>query len=261
MKCNRFAELWTGLLTLGVALAVYPPASQAQTRGAEQLLRQPEQETQEPGVRGSRAEAERQRDEARRSEAESAKARAERKEQLARLQQELQESRARLKELSAAGKRDEAAKVEQHIRDMESDLALQRKGFRSAGPERRPERRVPVRRDRLERNRMDRRAPGDGRQPPPGEIPETQRRLQHLQVAIENLHAAGLHEPAEHLAQEARRMREQLQAPSPPREPGARRGGRPAESELEPLRQEIRNLHEAIQDLQRRMDELSRERR
>ena len=40
---------------------------------------------------------------------------------------------------------------------------------------------------------------------------EIERRAHHLEVAIDNLHAAGLHEPAERLAPQLERMRRHLE--------------------------------------------------
>jgi HAMP domain-containing protein len=276
MNLNRFTRLWTNALTFFVvasgALVVCSLELNGQERGAERLLQsteKPDRETPEPVESHRKDEAnktlrerERLRAKASRAEAESARGDQERKEQLTKLQRELEEFRGKLKELRGERKADEAAEVEQHIRNLQQELERRKEEFRAADRERRLDRRSPIeRRGRFERERMEPQPPGDGRQPPTG-MTEAERRLHHLQAAIDNLHAAGLHEPAEHLAQEARRMREQLQAGPPPRpESGMRPGGRPPQTELEPMREEIRKLHEAVQDLRRRVEELSRERR
>jgi prefoldin subunit 5 len=79
-------------------------------------------------------------------------------------------------------------------------------------------------------------------------------RLRHLNAAIDNLHAAGLHEMAERLTQEAEKMRQPFhQAPSQP--PGPR-GSRPPEGELAPLRQEIQELRRAVEEMRRQIEEL-----
>ena len=78
--------------------------------------------------------------------------------------------------------------------------------------------------------------------------------LRHLNVAIDNLHAAGLHEMAEQLSREAERMRESFrEAPPQPRSP---RGPRPPEVELARLRQELQELRRAVEEMRRQLEEL-----
>ena len=159
-----------------------------------------------------------------------------------------------MKELRGAGKDDEAAEVKKGIQKLERELER-------VGPGSDPDRRKQTpRRERLERQPMERRPNGEGRGPRPPEMAEAQRRLHHLQAAIDNLHAAGLHEAAERLTQEAERMRQQLHAatPAPPAERGPG-GSRSPERELAPLRREIQELRQAVQELRRRLGELSRE--
>ena len=83
---------------------------------------------------------------------------------------------------------------------------------------------------------------------------EMERRMHHLHVAIENLHAAGLHDVAERLEQELARARERQQTMAPPREmpPVVARVGeelRRMQAELEELRGQIRALREHIAEL------------
>jgi hypothetical protein len=77
---------------------------------------------------------------------------------------------------------------------------------------------------------------------------ETRHRLHHLELAIENLHSAGLHEQAESLVKQAERMRQrvhpQMDAPSTPSAP------------MDELRAEARDIREAVQELQRQMREM-----
>jgi len=267
MKQNAI-KVWTANLTflavIGGAMTICSAATGAQERGGERLLQgsdKPAIEAPSPSDKqpdGEVGTPRRQRDkprvESRRAEAESN--RAERRGRFVELQLQLKQLRQKLRELETAGQGGEKVELKEQISRVERELERTKDEVRDQRPRREVERRP----GRFERGAPDQPPPADGRRPS-GDMPDARRSLQHLQVAIENLHAAGLHEPAEHLAQEERRMREQLQAPSPPREPGARPGGRPAGSELEPLREEIRSLHEAVQDLRRKVDELSRERR
>jgi hypothetical protein len=263
MKFDRFINVLVGHLILGGALVVCSPQANAQPRGGEQLLQNSsnrEQQTQKldasarrEEVEKARREAEKLRAETRRGEDESARTELER---FIELQLQSWKLTEKLKELRAAGKDGEAAEVNEHIARLEHELERTKEEVRSRRPQRDPGASLESR-ERFER---------DGRQPP-GEIPELHRRLRHLQAAIDNLHAAGLHEPAEHLAQEAQRMRQQIHtAPTPQRraaprpEPGMRPDRRLLQDEVEPMREEIRKLQEAIQDLRRRVEELSRER-
>jgi len=112
-----------------------------------------------------------------------------------------------------------------------------------------------IRRD-LER-RPDRDRP-DG--PPPEEREEMERRMHHVRIAVENLHAAGLHEQAEQLAGQMERLLRGQPEPLPPhpREPGAPPHGKgmPHPEQLEGV---LRELHGAIGQLNERMDVLAAE--
>jgi len=81
-----------------------------------------------------------------------------------------------------------------------------------------------------------------------------ERRMAHLQVAIENLHAAGMHLPAQRLEQHAAQMRS-----GPARERGVAPSGpeRPM-GELRQLRGELQELREAVGELRRQLEELNR---
>lgn len=152
------------------------------------------------------------------------------------LKRKLERVRAELKELRAAGKEDEARERRRQIQELEQQLApFQRRPESEAGPS--PEWRPQ---------------PGF---PPPGPPPEVQRRLHHLEIAIDNLHAAGLHEPAERLAQEAEAIRRHLQAPPPGSPPP-----RALTGEVQRLRQEVEDLRHAIRELQERVGRISRDR-
>lgn len=89
---------------------------------------------------------------------------------------------------------------------------------------------------------------------------DAQARLQHLGEAIQHLHAAGMHEPAERLAEQAREMKRQLaEAHEAPRPDGERRPD--AERQLAELREGMMNMQRHLQEMQKRLEELSRERK
>jgi len=144
------------------------------------------------------------------------------------LNERLDAAMAELKELRAAGKEEEAIKVKRRIQELQ---AAQARAGRPALGEQRPPRDF---------------GPADGPQ-------EMQRRLRHLQAAIENLHAAGMHEPAERLTGEAESMRRHLNAVRQgPRQPGA------PGPEIERLHSELEELRQAIRELNRRVDQLAK---
>lgn len=151
------------------------------------------------------------------------------------MKQELAELQAEVRELRAAGKLDQAAEVKQHA------LELQRVLEETAD-------RPPMKRPELQGPR-----PGERPGPMPPEAVEMQQRLRHLQVAIDNLHAAGLHEPAERLAQEKERMMDRMRADAGP--------GREMREQMERLQNQIQELRRALEDLRGQFEELRREQR
>ncbi len=88
--------------------------------------------------------------------------------------------------------------------------------------------------------------PGPGGPGPEPRVEQLQRALHHLREAVGALHAAGIHELAEKLAQEAQRLE---------------REARPAVEKEEILRivhklgEEIERLHNEMNELRRRIDE------
>jgi beta-lactamase regulating signal transducer with metallopeptidase domain len=99
--------------------------------------------------------------------------------------------------------------------------------------------------------------------PPPGPGEELQRRIGHLKVAIENLHAAGLHDQAEGLVREVDRLIEEHRGligrpPEPPRPPEPRERPVPPElaERLEQQGQAIRELHGAVNELREQISQL-----
>lgn len=153
------------------------------------------------------------------------------------LKQRLDQAKARLHEARAAGKPDEVTRLERQIARMEAVLE-------------RPDRLVPQ-----PMRPPQGPLPEGGFPPAPLEQPPI-RQLLHLEVAIQNLHAAGLHEPAERLSQQARELRQKLGSPDRPAF-----APHPPESELVLLRMEVQELRERVRDLEARLDQLSRERR
>jgi len=88
----------------------------------------------------------------------------------------------------------------------------------------------------------------------PGE--EMERRIRHLRVAIENLHAAGLHDAAEHLQREAENMMRAFREgrprdPDRPEHPEHREPPHP-----EQLEHVIREMHGQMERMQRQMDQM-----
>jgi HPt (histidine-containing phosphotransfer) domain-containing protein len=78
---------------------------------------------------------------------------------------------------------------------------------------------------------------------------DTERRMHHLKVAIENLHAAGMPDVAHRLEQELERRRAEL----PPRGPGM--------PGMERLGAELRELHAQLDELRRGLREVREEMR
>jgi uncharacterized protein YukE len=129
-----------------------------------------------------------------------------------RVQARLEELKAAIHRAAEAGRRDEAERLEREAHEL---------------------------------MRMLEQRPGDR---PPGapEGADMERRMQHLRVAIENLRAAGLHEPAEALARQAEGLMRGRAVPGPHPEAGPRPEGAP-------------HLERAVQDLSRQMEEMRRQ--
>jgi vacuolar-type H+-ATPase subunit I/STV1 len=86
--------------------------------------------------------------------------------------------------------------------------------------------------------------------PPPfaADREERERRIHHVEVAIENLHAAGLHDMAERLADELNRRRERLPEPMPHAEALER-----VTHELHELRNQMKELRGNLRELQEKI--------
>lgn len=102
---------------------------------------------------------------------------------------------------------------------------------------------------------------------------DLQRRLRHLESAIDHLHQAGMHEPAEQLARQAERMRGQMQGGDVryeirrdgPDDFGPRREVRQIvvrqddqgmREEMNDLRGEVRELRQILQELQQQLQQV-----
>jgi hypothetical protein len=98
--------------------------------------------------------------------------------------------------------------------------------------------------EREPRERPDRRRP-EGAE-------EMERRQAHVRAAVENLHAAGLHDMAETLAREIEGIRGE-RPHEPPRDAPRRHEGPPPPGEMGPVVEELRGQ---IREMRREMDEL-----
>lgn len=139
------------------------------------------------------------------------------------LERELREIQAQARRLAAEGNRDGAREMLRRAEELRGELQ--------------------ERRMREARERGDRPQARRGAGPPPPE--EIERRMHHIQVAMENLHAAGLHEMAEHLEQVAAEMQENLRRPGPAMDPIHH-----LQAQIEELRGAVRHLAERMEHLQ-----------
>jgi len=151
---------------------------------------------------------------------------------------ELQGLRRESAELRELGRHEAAERLLAKARDLEQQLR--------PVP---PQMRVP------EPERPARLRPG-----PDPEVESLQRRVEHLAIAVENLHAAGLHEPAEKLAGELEGNRRELENLIRERRPAEEMGPRFAEMAqmVRGLRAEVAELREVVGRLNARLDELER---
>ena len=193
----------------------------------------------------------------------------------AELRERAEQLEEKVRDLKAAGRHDEAQQLLRELKELRSQPAIYREAdelearraelrskleaLRAEGRERDAaevkERLVQREREpeRPGQARMERPRPG----PPgtPGPVPRDregiERRMHHFELAIENLHAAGLPDIAERLARERERVAQRLRA-------GPERNAA-VEEELGRLRAELNELHGAIQGLKARVEELHRD--
>ena len=132
-------------------------------------------------------------------------------------QRQLQELKERIHQLREEGRGDEAARLEAPARELA---------------------------ERLQRAQGERGRLGAGQGPGPE---DAQRRMQHLRQAIDNLHAAGLHDQAEQVARQAQQLEREAQS----RHPGPEQAPQVME-----LHQKLRNLNDRVGKLEAMLQEL-----
>ena len=93
-----------------------------------------------------------------------------------------------------------------------------------------------------------------------GEGKEVERRIHHMEAAIENLHAAGLHEPAEDLERQLNDLRRERKERAERVRPGDDRGLDELRETVHHLRAEVKELRHVVNELRHRVDELSADR-
>ncbi len=300
------AALLSGLAGLYSAIAAPDNSKADKLRAEARELKAKAQELKEKGALDEAEKAVRESKElwqkAEQIEQERAQLKQHSEEPAQAIRREMEHLRAQLEDLRAADKDEEAAKLKEHI------VALEREAERGLPKQDQDKIKERLRNikaeiaelhqtgrheeaDRLERKARAMMEKAAGRQPEfhpgppdgpraPGERGEPERRLHHLQAAIDNLHAAGMHEPAERLAREAGKIRQPLQRPDrpfPPQGPGPRQeSGPPGELRMErgpvppgpepllrrihELEGELKELHHAVQELRKHLDAMGKER-
>jgi hypothetical protein len=174
-------------------------------------------------------------------------------EQIRRINLEKEEIRGRLREIGDSRpeeRRDLMARMEEIERqqvDMRRDMARPRDVPRDRGPER-PER--PVRRMEQERER-----PGGDPGVRMERLEEAQRKLDHIMVAAENLHAAGLIDQADRLLQQVEQGRREI---DPQLRELHEAPFREMQGQIEELRNQIGEIHMVLRGLQEQIEELRR---
>lgn len=156
------------------------------------------------------------------------------------MKQRLTELQAELKELESAGKEDRAAEVRRQAERIKRALTAQ-----ELRPEK-PKMGEPPRMARMEREAV---------RGPEAKRAEMDKRHEHLRIAVENLHAAGLPDLAERVGREGKRILVEQQSMEP--RPGFF-PGRPGPM-MEQLRNEVQELREVVRNLDRRIDELAQQ--
>ena len=154
-----------------------------------------------------------------------------------RIHRRLAELKEQVRRAKEAGKHEEAERIEREARELMERLAR----------------------------------PRGGRPPQAGE--ELERRMQHLRAAIDNLHAAGLHEEAEALARRVERLGDQWreraerrpEGPSRWDAPFDRREGPPPAEQLQrsvaELRGQVAELRRQVEEIREALGRIAREKR
>lgn len=141
------------------------------------------------------------------------------RERLRQMRVERAEMLAKLERLRAEGRDEDAAALKERLRVLDAEMAAL-KARLSFPPSPRPVRPMP---------------------------PEPEQRQRHLQAAIENLHAAGLHELAERLERERENLLRPERAPGPELVRDLQEEVRRLRAELDELRQGLRRLNARIE--------------
>jgi len=245
MKTNRLTQQWAGGWAasclaglLAVSSVSFAPAAETETTA--QRIETLERQAQRLKAAGEPEKARQMMREAEELRAQKGgdKPKAERpgpeemEEQRTNLKRKLKELQADLKELREAGRQDAAAKVEQQIARIEEEL------------------------DRLSRKADDMKRPGPPLPDRPQD-PDWDRRRHHLEIALDNLRAAGMPELAERIAAQAKSVRRDVRQPDAP----LLRRAAAAREELDRLHAEVRELRQMVRELHARLDELARQRR
>jgi len=151
----------------------------------------------------------------------------------AHMRRRVEELKRRIHELSEAGRHEEAERLKQEGRRVWAEFE--------------------------ERRRREGEGPPP---PPPGDI---ERRLHHIRAAAENLRAAGMHDAAERLMQQAEQFLREHRGPGPegPRRPDPHRPRRPPHPEgierphmPEPAMHQVEQLRREVQQMRAEMQEL-----
>ena len=156
--------------------------------------------------------------------------------------QQLERLMAELEEHQRAGRQEEAAELKREIMRFRQEMAARpqplprpRAGELRRLPPDSPRVRLPFREQDRE---------------------EVERRMHHVKVAIEHLHAAGLHDMAERLERELDQSRRRIAEAQPPAPPMER-----LNLELRELRGQLEEMRVNLHELQARMQEPSSGRR
>ena len=157
----------------------------------------------------------------------------------AQTRRRIEELKHKIDELSEAGRHDEAEHLKLQGRQIMAVFEEQRRRM-AEGDRPRPEH-------------------GDRPRPEQGDV---ERRMHHLRAAMENLRAAGMHEAAQRLAEQAEQfMREHRhdQPPTGPDRPRPEHMDRPPEHggpQVEQLRREVHQLREEMQEIREHLRRL-----
>ncbi len=245
MKRTMLTHFGKGILIAGLATAGYlvvPGSWAAEHSNPEQLkaeAREQENRARELKTQGRHDEAREamRKSEELRSHAEQGgfeprrteEQLAQRRHELARL---LQSQTIQLDNLTQAGRMDQAAEVKEQLQQTERALRECDEKLMAARESRKLS---PDERWLMERSQNQE---------------ELERRSHHLDMAIDNLQAAGMHQLAQELAAENEEVRRQIagmQSPPPPRKPAP---------QVEQLRNEVRELQKTVRALNEQIQEL-----